>query len=457
MKKILTSVVLLTVGALAFAQTADPNNFQMTIGAGQTVTLDPAQTYKLTGAVVVQNGGQLIIPAGTKILGLNGTSSYVAVAQGGKIFSNGTATNPVIFSSASSTPAKADWAGIVICGKAPINVGATATSEVASLTYGGTDVADNSGSITYTQINWAGARFSATKEYNGLSLFGVGNGTTIDGVSVINGADDGIEFFGGTVNASKIVSINNDDDAFDWTEGWNGTVTDLYTRRTAETVGNRGIEADNNSSNHTASPTSSPTLKNVSLIGYKTTDSEGNSSNLFRVGTKGTMDNVIFAGWTTAIAIESDASMAWFNGNGKFTNVKFVDITNKATTKTTSGTSATALPGTYTENENATGAGEGLFLPTWAQGWAGYDQFLGTSDVVKKSSLKITPSVATDFIQIHSAAKVTGVEIIDMNGRSILKANNATTVNVSTLAKGVYFVTASNAKGEKEVAKFIKK
>lgn len=353
--------------------TINPNDFKVSLKSGDKLVLDASVTYRMTGAVIINDGAELTIPAGTKILCSGGTSTYLAVAQGGKIFSNGTAANPVIFSSASATPKKADWGGIVICGKAPINAGATATSEVASLTYGGTVANDNSGIISYTQIRWAGARFSDTKEYNGLSLFGVGNQTKIDGVAVIDGADDGIEFFGGTVNVSNIVSVNNDDDGFDWTEGWNGTATNIYSKRTSATVGNRGIEADNNANTQTATPMSNPTIKNATFIGYATTDNEGAGTNLFRVGTGATLDNVVFSGWATAITIQHDTTIANLNGKGKFTNIKFDNVGAKAVTiASASGSVAQpAADGTYTENANATGAGSGTATPMWANGWTG--------------------------------------------------------------------------------------
>ena len=362
--------------------TIDPNNFKLALKSGDKLVLDASITYKMTGAVIVNNGAELTIPAGTKILCSGGTDTYVAVAQGGKIFINGTASNPVVFTSAAATPKKADWGGIVICGKAPINAGTTAASEVGgSLPYGGTVTDDNSGSITYTQIRWAGARFSASKEYNGLSLFGVGNGTKIDGVSVIDGADDGIEFFGGTVNVSNIVSVNNDDDAFDWTEGWNGNATNIYAKRTAANVGNRGIEADNNANNNTLTPMSNPTIKNSTFIGFTTTDNEGAGTNLFRVGTGVTMDNVVFSGWATAISIKDDATLVNLNGKGKFTNIKFDNVTTKAIANksdiknadgtVTPGASVEVLANTFVENTAATGAGSGTATPSWATGWTG--------------------------------------------------------------------------------------
>ncbi|QQQ30070.1 hypothetical protein [Chryseobacterium indoltheticum] len=346
---------------------SDPNNFKGEVKSGETVTLDPTKVYKLTGAVAVKAGGTLVIPAGTRIEASGGTSAYITVEQDGKIFANGTASSPIVMTSPNPTPGS--WGGLVICGKAPINKGTTATAEVGNATYGGTNVSDNSGILKFVRIEYAGAIFTGDKEFNGLSLFGVGNGTTIDNVSLINGSDDGIEFFGGTVNVSNIVSVANEDDAFDWTEGWNGTATNIYTKRRANGVGNRGIEADNNSLDNNANPRSNPTIKNATFIGGTTGEADALK---LRVGTYGTFDNLVLSNWATGINVEHDASVAYFNGGNKITNVKFdTNIANKASAKNTAGTAVTILANTYSENASATGAGNGINTPTWATGWAG--------------------------------------------------------------------------------------
>lgn len=346
---------------------SDPSNFKGEIKSGENVTLDATKLYKLTGSVIVRGGGTLTIPAGTRIEANGGTSAYIVVEQNAKIFANGTATNPVVFTSPNTTPGS--WGGLVICGKAPINRGTTATSEVGESIYGGTVANDNSGSLKFVRIEYAGAIFTGTKEFNGLSLFGVGNGTVIDNVSLVNGSDDGIEFFGGTVNVSNIVSIYNEDDAFDWTEGWNGTATNIYTKRRANGVGNRGIEADNNADNKDANPRSNPTIKNATFIGGMQYESDGMK---LREGTYATIDNVVLSNWTTGINVEHDQSVTYFNGQSKITRVKFDNVTTKASVKATTGSAAaTLLPNTYTEDANATGAGNGTNAPTWAAGWAG--------------------------------------------------------------------------------------
>lgn len=338
---------------------ATPDNFQGVVGNGETVTLDASQVYNLTGSIIVEEGGVLNIPAGTKITASGGTSAYITVKQGGKIYANGTANNPIVFTSNSSTPGS--WGGIVICGKAPINSGTSATSEVGNGVYGGNLPNDNSGSLNFVRIEYAGATFTTEKEFNGLSLFGVGNQTNISNVSIINGTDDGIEFFGGTVNVSNIVTAYNQDDAFDWTEGWTGAATNIYAKRQG---GHRGFEGDNNTDNHNANPRSNPTISNVTLIGENTGDeTEGM---MLRVGTYATIDNVVLAGWEKGITMRDDATINYFNGTGKITNVKFINVNTENDTD-----NGPLAAGTYTINNDATGAGNGVAVPSWAQGWAG--------------------------------------------------------------------------------------
>ena len=385
--KVLTAALILSTATFAVqscsndddpiittpAGSFEPGNFKGEITSGTTITLDPSKVYKLTGPLVVKEGGKLIIPAGTRIEATGGTSAYVTVEQGGQIFANGTAAAPVVFTASNATPGA--WGGLVICGRAPINKGTTAMSEVGNATYGGTIATDNSGTLNFVRIEYAGAIFTAEKEFNGLSLFGVGSGTQINNLAVINGSDDGIEFFGGTVNATNILSVGNEDDAFDWTEGWNGTVNGVYTKRRADNTGNRGIEADNNSNNRDASPRSNPTIKNATFIGALTGEADGIK---LREGTHATIDNVVLSGWKTGINVEHDQSVAYFNGAGKITNVRFDNVQTEASAKatavgTTPGVTIPVLPGTFTVNAAATGAGgsNGTGLPSWATGWSG--------------------------------------------------------------------------------------
>ncbi|MDD3003436.1 hypothetical protein [Flavobacterium sp.] len=346
----------------------DANNFKGTIGDGEVV-LESGQSYKLTGKIIVASGAKLTIEAGAKIEAtprLEGEDiRFIAVAQGGQIFVNGTAQNPVVMTATEKAPGK--WGGLVICGNAPINKGVTASAEVSELTYGGTDAADNSGSIKYLRIEYTGFAYNSEKEFNALSLFGVGNGTTIEYVQAFEGADDGFEFFGGTVNTKYLVSTSSEDDQFDWTEGWNGT-NEFWFARLGLARGNRGIEADNNSNNHLASPVSNPTIKNITLIGLGDQGTESQAIKL-RVGTKAIFDNLVLSNFLTGFDVQHDESVSYVtNGTLKATNVKFDNVITKAKGKNTAGETVD-VNAVFSENTNATGAGNGTAIPTWAQGW----------------------------------------------------------------------------------------
>ncbi len=350
---------------------ANANDFKGVINDG-VVTLVAGATYKLTGKIQVNSGATLTIPAGTRIEGTGGTSAYIAVAQGGKINILGTATNPVVMTSGLATKNAGDWGGLVICGKAPINRGTvTAQSEVADLTYGGTVANDNSGVIQYLRVEYSGAAFNTEKEFNGISFFGVGNGTVVENVEVYHGSDDGFEFFGGTVNTSNLISIGNEDDQFDWTEGWNGTNTNWY-GKLAFGKGNRGIEADNYEFNFDANPVSNPTITNLTLIGPgSTADATAypeNQALKLRRGTKGMFNNVVLKDFKTGYDVEHDQTISFVGTTLKGTNTKFEGIGSNAKGKKTDGSNAD-VNAVFTESTAATGAGNGTAAPSWATGW----------------------------------------------------------------------------------------
>lgn len=341
------------------------DDFKGDINDGEVV-LNAGTVYKLTGRLTINDGASLTIPAGTIIEGTSGTS-YISVAQGGKIFVNGTASNPVVMTSDEAVKAPGQWGGLVICGKAPINKGLTASAEVSELTYGGTEANDNSGSIRYLRIEYSGFAYNSEKEFNGLSLFGVGNQTTVEYVQVHEGADDGFEFFGGTVNTKYLVSTSNEDDQFDWTEGWNGT-NEFWFGKLGLGRGNRGIEADNNSSNHMASPISNPTVSKLTLIGLGDQGTESQALKL-RVGTKATFNDLVLSNFLIGFDVQHTEGTGYvLDGTLKATNVRFDNVPTKTKGRDTDGATID-VESIYTENATATGAGNGTSTPTWAQGW----------------------------------------------------------------------------------------
>ena len=259
----------------------------------ENYTLTSSTNYLLSGGVFVKDGSTLTIEAGTQIKAADdGATAFLAIAQGGKINAAGTAANPIIFSTVKSSPAPGDWGGIIINGFATINVaGGSAEGEGGTGTYGGSDDADNSGTLTYVVVEYAGRILGTDNELNGFSFNGVGSGTDVSYVQAYRGADDGFEFFGGTVNVRYAISTGNHDDSFDWTQGWRGNgqfwVAEQHTDK-----GDRCIEADNNGDDNAAIPFSEPTLSNITLV----TVDDGDASNTgmrLRAGTKGHIYNAI--------------------------------------------------------------------------------------------------------------------------------------------------------------------
>lgn len=323
------------------------------------MTLDATIAYELTGSYIIQDGGKLTIPAGTIIKATGGTSAYIAVAQGGQIFVEGTSANPVIMTSGKSSPAVGDWGGLVLCGKAPTNLGATAISEVADLTYGGNVPDDNSGSIRYLRVEYTGAAFTPEKEFNGISLFGVGSGTTFEYIQSYNSGDDGIEFFGGTVNGNYLVSVNSDDDSIDFADGWAGSGENWFIKGSAKA----GIEGSNNGDNGNANPVTTTTLKNVTILGPVTEGAlyykEG--------GGNFTIDNLYIKGVNLGIKVkdtDAEAGARIEAGNLTITNLQF-DAPVIGFVKT----DYTGANQSFFTEAAATGAGNGETAPDWATDW----------------------------------------------------------------------------------------
>lgn len=348
-----------TIAVVGIAQ--DPSNFKGEVTNGQIVTLDATKVYVLNGSVRVKDGGKLVIPAGTRIVATAGAQSYILVEQGGQIYANGTINSPVSFTSSAATTGT--WGGLVICGKAPINTGTTSSSEIGNAMYGGTSTTDNSGSLTYVKIENAGIDFATGIKFNGLSLFGIGSDTKVENIALINGAEDGIQIYGGTVNVSNIVSVGNENDAFVWTNGWKGTGTNIFTKRKASGTGNAGIKGINNAANSAATPISEPVIKNVTVLGGTT-----GQSNAIRLesGSYASFENIVISNWTNGFSLDSNSTITYINGQSKIKDVFFdTNVTNKAV-----ATGTTIAADTYTEKADAAGAGSATASPAWTTGWS---------------------------------------------------------------------------------------
>jgi len=325
-----------------------------------TVTLDPTQTYTLTGGLVVKGGATLVIPAGTVIKSsptAEATSLYIAVERNAKININGTAAKPVVMTSGKASPAQSDWGGLIIAGNGKVNTGDNGTSEVGSLSYGGNDNADSSGNINYLKISYTGSKYTSEKEYNGISFFGVGSGTIVSDIYAFESGDDGIEFFGGAVNASNLTIINSYDDSLDFADGWQGTATNVYIKG----VTKAGVEGSTNAKDPSgAVPMTNAKIVNISIVkGGATFLADEKTINYKEGGGKQAYTNLYVADDmpTTLCKLATDAGAVANMNAGLFT------ITNYTFGAQITNLDGPKLSGTTT---GATGAGAGAELPTWA-------------------------------------------------------------------------------------------
>ena len=346
--------------------TINPADFEGELLAGQSATLDPSQVYNLTGSFIVRGGATLTIPAGTRIEATGGTSSYIAIAQDGLLYVNGTSTNPVVMTSGNAVKATGDWGGLVICGRANTNkggsTGQTATSEVGDLTYGGTENDDSSGVIRYLRVEYTGAAYNSDKEFNGVSLFGVGSGTVFEYVQAYKSGDDGIEFFGGAVNPRYLIALHSEDDAVDFADGFSGTIDYVFIKDVAKA----GVEGSNNGDNGAATPTTNATLKNFTILKGSLAGSE---HGMYLKEGAGMWDcqNIYIDGFTKGLKIKNTTEDPNANSNVDNGNVTFNPIYFGATITTNSEYAGTNT--TYLTVGANTGAGNSGETPSWTTGW----------------------------------------------------------------------------------------
>jgi hypothetical protein len=260
----------------------------------------PGVIYSLAGRVQVgtdqgsdpanplagSQSGQLTIDAGVVIFGSGGLD-FLIVNRGSQLIAEGTQNNPIVFTSRQNIEGTAtdnsigQFGGIVILGRAPIqrcnqpnvpggSLGCQSQVEGTTGLYGGATANDNSGRLRYVQVRYPGFEVSAGNELNGITLAGVGSGTTIEYVQVHNSSDDGIEWFGGTVNARYLVITGADDDSLDTDFGYKGANQFVIVNQRS-TGGDKIVEADT-PGNGNSTPRSYPKFANVTAIGRRSTD-----------------------------------------------------------------------------------------------------------------------------------------------------------------------------------------
>jgi hypothetical protein len=276
--------------------------------------------YFLSGFVYVKNNAVLTIQPGTIIKGVVGTKSALIIERGSKIMAEGTAANPIVFTSGKPAGQRAagDWGGLVLCGKATTNkhddgTGVGIAEGGIGSKYGGTDDADNSGILTYVRIEFPGIALTATanSEINGLTLYSVGSGTKIENVQVSYSGDDSFEWFGGTVNAKYLIAYRGLDDEFDSDNGFKGKVQfalGLRDPAVADQSGSNGFESDNDADGSTLTPVTSAVFSNVTLIGPLAVNSTINSlykrAMHIRRSSQLSIYNSLFVGWPKGLLLD---------------------------------------------------------------------------------------------------------------------------------------------------------
>lgn len=258
------------------------------------LTLNASTVYLLKGIIVVKSGVTLTIPAGTVIRGeadLNASPKNYAtlvVERGGKLVVNGTSSNPVVFTSskAAGSRERGDWGGIVLCGNARNNQGSDVQVEGFNnvsfdnqlAKFGGTNDDDNSGSLTYLRIEFAGLAFEPNKEVNSITFGSVGKATKVEGIQCSFGNDDAFEWFGGNVNGKYLIAYKTTDDDFDTDFGFGGAVQfgiavkdtayyDLSYNAPSGASTSETFESDNDASGSGKTPYTRPVFSNITCIG----------------------------------------------------------------------------------------------------------------------------------------------------------------------------------------------
>lgn len=327
----------------------------------ENVTLETGKTYTLNGGVHVKSGATLTIEPGVTIVAQHDeTVDYILIEQGAKIDAQGTAAQPIVMTSEKKEAGA--WGGLHICGYAHTNNG-SGKSEIGNAPYGGNNDADNSGTLKYIRLEYTGYAFDEEHEANGVSFYGVGNGTTVEHLQAYQGSDDGFEFFGGSVNVKYMVVTSCSDDSFDWTEGWNGKAQFLVAYQEGESSLGYAcdclMECDNNGTNNAATPVAHPTIANATLIGNGG-DAQGVR---LRAGTQVELYNTIITGKGKPLTVETnETENALKDGTSK---LEYVAISGELSSK----------QGIYTNADFAQATGN---LTNQEFSWTG--KYVGTLD-----------------------------------------------------------------------------
>ena len=303
---------------------ADPDDYTLGGRLTEDLTLKQGETYMLESSLQVVAPATLTIEPGVTIIADESAGSdniiYILIEQGARIMAEGTASEPIVMTSENKEPGA--WGGLHICGKAHTNAEGETTSEIGNAPYGGNEDNDDSGVLKYIRIEYSGLALDSEHEANGISLYGVGAGTQISYIYVVDGSDDGIEFFGGSADIDHCVVENCTDDSYDWTEGWDGSAEYIIAYQSVAEC-DCLMECDNNGDNNDATPVANPTIRYATFIGNNS--SENHRGLRLREGTYVNLSNALVCGKPDPITLDTPQTVASFdNGKSSISNTVIV-------------------------------------------------------------------------------------------------------------------------------------
>ena len=367
-----------------------------TVSADITSNTTWSGVVKLMNKVYVKNNATLTIAPGTIIRGDKLTQGTLIITRGAKIMADGTAVNPIIFTSNEAVGARneGDWGGLVLLGLAKNNQpGGVANIEgivpTTDSQYGGNFDNDNSGTLRYVRVEFAGIALEPNKEINGITFGSVGSGTIVDYVQVTYSGDDSFEWFGGTVNCKHLIAYRGLDDDFDCDFGFRGKVQFALSIRDKDLSDAPGdsnaFECDNDAAGSTATPKTRPIFSNVTLVGPK-----GNGTTALPAGEKFekafrlrrnsavSVLNSLVTGWEKGLSIEGAPVVANLNGD----TMVFVNniLTNFA------------IPSWSTGNTN-TVLNSGGSTAAWYNSWWGVDGNDSTASLAQVNWVNMFPAL----------------------------------------------------------------
>ncbi|MDQ8054605.1 MAG: hypothetical protein REI78_16365 [Pedobacter sp.] len=311
----------------------DANTVEISGDVTANTTWSASKIYLLKGNIFVTNNATLTIEPGTIIKGDKATKGALIITRGAKIMAVGTVDKPIVFTSSIAAGARkeGDWGGVILLGKGQNNLGTNVAIEGISdatdkAKHGGNDNTDNSGTMKYVRIEYAGIALGPDNEINGLTFGSVGSGTTIDYIEVYRSGDDAYEWFGGAVNCTHLLAIDTWDDDFDTDNGFSGKIQFGLAQRlavTADVSGSNGFESDNDATGTSNTPKTSPVFSNMTILGPVGSGGSSVNANFqhgaqIRRNSAMSLFNSVIVGYTEGIFIDDALPATGSNAQANF-------------------------------------------------------------------------------------------------------------------------------------------